>query len=358
MRKSIALLSVLISPVMAAAAPLCALPAPAVMPPALHASTVDTPASTTAQPQPGSTSGPPLPAALANIPFATHVASSGATLIDLGASHGLHAIGARSGDQFMLFDMTPDGEAAVSGAPIELSVGQLQSIAGGNITELGAQHGLAGFFVRSGQQFQVFYGSPDKERVIPGVMWDASGKDLTREQLARIPGAIPTVEVDSVGANGGAAVPSAPALPLVEKAAFGTIGPATAPRLFMLIDPQCVYSIHAFQMLRPFAESGRIQLSVIPLAVLDYEDRGQSTKSALALLSDPSDRLVAAWQTGSVDNVPNADAAQRLRQNMAIASAIGLKGTPTFVWRKPDGSEGRIDGLPGSVDALIASIGS
>jgi len=143
MRKSIALLSVLISPAMAAAAPLCALPAPAVMPPALHASTVDTPASTTAQPQPGSTSGPPLPAALANIPFATHVASSGATLIDLGASHGLHAIGARSGDQFMLFDMTPDGEAAVSGAPIELSVGQLQSIAGGNITELGAQHGLA-----------------------------------------------------------------------------------------------------------------------------------------------------------------------------------------------------------------------
>ena len=34
----------------------------------------------------------------------------------------------------MLFDVTPDGAAAVSGAPIELSVAQLQSIAAGNIT--------------------------------------------------------------------------------------------------------------------------------------------------------------------------------------------------------------------------------
>jgi hypothetical protein len=43
---------------------------------------------------------------------------------------------------------------------------------------------------------------------------------------------------------------------------------------------------------------------------------------------------------------------------MAIAEAIGLKGTPTFVWRKPNGTEGRLDGLPGDVPAFIASIGS
>ena len=208
MRKLVALLSVLASPVMAAAPPLCALPAPAVMPPALRVSVGDTSPSKPSQPQPALTSGPPLPAALANIPFATHVASSGATLIDLGASHGLtcdrrpqRAINS------MPFDVTPDGAAAVSGAPIELSVAQLQSIAAGNITKLGVQHGLPGFFVRSGQQFQVFYGSPDQERVIPGVMWDASGKDLTREQVARIPGAIPTVEVVASLQSGAAARP-------------------------------------------------------------------------------------------------------------------------------------------------------
>jgi hypothetical protein len=43
---------------------------------------------------------------------------------------------------------------------------------------------------------------------------------------------------------------------------------------------------------------------------------------------------------------------------MAIAQAIGLKGTPTLIWRKSDGAEGRIDGIPMSMDALVSSIGS
>jgi thiol:disulfide interchange protein DsbG len=34
-----------------------------------------------------------------------------------------------------------------------------------------------------------------------------------------------------------------------------------------------------------------------------------------------------------------------------------LKGTPTFIWRKPDGTEGRIDGIPTSIDALVSSVG-
>jgi thiol:disulfide interchange protein DsbG len=43
---------------------------------------------------------------------------------------------------------------------------------------------------------------------------------------------------------------------------------------------------------------------------------------------------------------------------MEVAQAIGVKGTPTFVWRKTDGTEGRIDGLPASVPDLLASVGS
>jgi len=36
---------------------------------------------------------------------------------------------------------------------------------------------------------------------------------------------------------------------------------------------------------------------------------------------------------------------------------VGIKGTPTFVWRKADGTEGRIDGVPNSVDAMVAAVG-
>jgi hypothetical protein len=60
----------------------------------------------------------------------------------------------------MLFEVAADGQAAVSGATVELTPEQLKTIASGNITDLGVEHGLRGFFVRSGPQFQVFYVTP------------------------------------------------------------------------------------------------------------------------------------------------------------------------------------------------------
>jgi hypothetical protein len=295
---------------------------------------------------------------MASIPFVQHVASAGAVVTDLGEAHGMRAVAARSGDQFMLFEVTPDGRAAVSGAMVELTPTQLKTIANGNMTDLSVEHELAGFFVRSGAQFQVFYETPDKERLIPGVMWDAAGKDVTRQQIAHIPGAVPTVVVGGETGQSRSTGGSVAALTLLQKASFGTIGPASAPHLFMLVDPQCIYSVRALQMLEPYAAAGRLQVSVIPLSVLDNEDQGQSTRSALALLSKPAGELVSAWQAGSINDPPSPEAAERLRANMAIAQAIGLKGTPTFIWRKPDGAEGRIDGIPMSMDALVSSIGS
>ena len=87
------------------------------------------------------------------------------------------------------------------------------------------------------------------------------------------------------------------------------------------------------------------------------QDQGQSTKSALALLSKPADQLVGAWTASDVAGPVVPEAASRLRGNMVIANAIGLHGTPTFIWKKADGSEGRLEGMPTSVDALLSSIG-
>jgi thiol:disulfide interchange protein DsbG len=346
-----------------AAPPQCSLPSPSPILLADHENPTLSPAPLAIAQGPAAAASPPskLLAALADLPFVKHVASAGAVISDLGASHGLRSIAARNGDQFMIFQITPDGQAAVSGALTDLTAAQLASAANGNATPLSTQHGLDGVFVRSGAQFQVFYITPDKERVIPGVMWDAAGKDLTREQVVNVPGAIPTVvvgDVVSAKTDGGPAAPSISALPLVQKANYGTVGSALAPHLWMLIDPQCVYSVRAYQMLHPFVEAGKIQLSIIPLSVLDYEDEGQSTKSALALLSKPGEQLVSSWQAGSVNDPPIPAAAARLQANMAIAQAIGLQGTPTLIWKRADGTEGRIDGVPTSVEALIASIGS
>jgi thiol:disulfide interchange protein DsbG len=96
---------------------------------------------------------------------------------------------------------------------------------------------------------------------------------------------------------------------------------------------------------------------VIPLSILDGEDNGLSTRTALSLVSLPSDLLVAAWESGQASGPAASDAGTRLQGNMAAAAAIHLQGTPTFVWRKVGGTEGRLDGVPPDVGSLIASIG-
>jgi len=87
----------------------------------------------------------------------------------MGDYHGLRRVIARTGDQFMLLSSTPDGQAVVAGLMSDLSAADLSQIAGGNLTELGMLHGLRGLLVKSGVQFQVFYATPDGQRVIPGV---------------------------------------------------------------------------------------------------------------------------------------------------------------------------------------------
>ena len=217
-----------------------------------------------------------------------HVTSAGAVLTGLGESHGMRAVAARRGDQFMLFEVTPDGQAAVSGATVELTPDQLETIASGNITDLGVEHGLQSFFVRSGPQFQVFYTTPDKERLIPGVMWDVRGKDLTRQQIAHIPGAVPTVVVGRRRAPGVERHSSCCRSTAARAEGFFRHDRSRIGAAVVYVDPQCIYSVRALQMLQHYVAGGRLQISIVPLSVLDHEDQGQSTRSALGLLSKPA----------------------------------------------------------------------
>ena len=126
--------------------------------------------------------------------FLTRLTEAGAQVLDFGMVHGLRLVGARSGQEFRVFSMLPDGSAAVEGAPLAMSVDQLTRLAANEITQLGRVAGFDGLFVRSGGHFQVFYSSPDGQAVVPGILRSAEGKNLTRQQMQGVPGAIPTVE--------------------------------------------------------------------------------------------------------------------------------------------------------------------
>jgi len=175
---------------------------------------------------------------------------------------------------------------------------------GAQLLDLGVQHGLQTVFATNGSTFQVFYLAPDGQAAVGGVMWDSAGHNITRSQVATIEGTISTVTIGSPAAptpvppapDQAAGEPSKSALKAAEATVFGTTGPATAPRLYVFIDPLCSFSVRAMDQLRPYIASGKLQVAVIPLSVLDYEDQGRSTIAAEGLLSLPADQIVAAWR--------------------------------------------------------------
>ena len=235
---------------------------------------------------------------------------------------------------------------------------------GAQLYELGEVHGLHSVFAVAGESFQVFYLSPDGQMAIRGIAQDASGKNLTRDQVAQVPGAIPTVVLSgeprsSSAASQGAGpaalhVSATSPLQTVQATTYGTEGHDDAPRLWMFADPQCSFSRRAMQQLQPYVISGRVQVAVIPVSLLDHEDQGLSTARAEVMLSLPREQMVEAWAGNQLAGPAEAGAIATLQANMMAADRIGLVGTPTFIWRKADGSEGRADGIPTDLEAMIA----
>ena len=80
---------------------------------------------------------------------------------------------------------------------------------GAEAFDIGTSHGLRGVFARKGDTFQVFYITPDNQAVIGGVMWDGTGHNITRDQVAPIDGAIPTVTIGDVPGETAAQTPQA-----------------------------------------------------------------------------------------------------------------------------------------------------
>jgi len=200
---------------------------------------------------------------------------------------------------------------------------------------------------------------------VRGIAQDAAGKNLTRDQVAHVPGVIPTVVLGSEPRSSSSAVPGAgPAalhvpttspLQVVQATTYGVEGSDDAPRLWVFVDPQCSFSRRAMQLLHPYIASGRVQAVVVPVSLLDHEDQGLSTTRAETMLSLPREQMVAAWAENRLTGPIDASAVASLQANMVAADRIGLVGTPTFLWRKADGSEGRADGIPANLEAMVAS---
>ncbi|KXV69887.1 thiol:disulfide interchange protein [Acetobacter cerevisiae] len=264
-----------------------------------------------------------------------HLTGSGARLSGQGVFHGFETGVAYTSDRVFVYFMPKGRRGVLGGTAIPVPYDTLRSLSGKRATDLEPWQGIRGMFLQNGTHFQVIYAAPDGQAAIAGSLWDASGRDITRQQIQHIPGAVPTVHMDNAQIT------------------------ETAPSAVMLIDPQCMYSIRAAQNLMPLVQSGKLHLKVVPLSVLDYEDRGESTLNAKAMLSYSPRDMVRAWIDGHLHeraDSPSAEAADQLESNGAFAKSISLKGTPTFLWIKKDGALGRFEGNPTNKESFLREL--
>ncbi len=240
---------------------------------------------------------------------------------------------------------------------------QTVASAGAKIYELPTPSELEGLrtaFAVNGSAFQVFYVPPHGAAVIRGIAQGPSGENLTLAQTSAIPGVVPAIDIRE-----GAALVDGSAVKTAAAATFGLWGRDGAPRVYMFVDPLCSFSLRAMTTLKPAIDAGRLQVAVVPVAITDGETGGHSTPAALAMLSvTPRDGMAPrwmadwrAWAGQDPSNPQPSDAYAALRRNAAAAKAIGLRGTPTFLWAKPDGSDGRMEGAPADLNGLLAMIG-
>ncbi|TDH62363.1 hypothetical protein E2C06_12200 [Dankookia rubra] len=259
---------------------------------------------------------------IARSPALARIAKNGATLLDLGTDDGIRTVFAYLGENMEVFHVSRSGR----------------------------------FAVRSGRLMDMAEPDPAK-------------RDLTIRRASIIPGVIPSVDMRNQG-RPQESVQAAPqaqdgnaVLEKLEKADFGVAGRSDAPRLYAFIDPLCSFSVRLIEALRPHIAAGRIQVAMVPLALIDHETNGRSTPAAQTLLSQPSEAMDPSWR-GMVDAVrakrpdsfaPTDDGRARLARNMALAASLQVQATPTLVWRQADGTpRAQMGGQ--DLDQVIASL--
>ncbi|MCE2576686.1 DsbC family protein [Komagataeibacter sp. FNDCR2] len=225
------------------------------------------------------------------------------------------------------------------------------------------QHGLRAVYARNGDHFRVFFITADNQAEIGGVMWDAAGHNITRDEVAPIRGTIPTVVLDtSRGTAGGAGASAVNPVGRLAATSFGLHGRKDAPRVYVVVDPLCPFSIRALQTLQPYVDAGRVQLAIVPISINDHENGGTSTPAATAMLSVPPDDMVSMWRRiitlehAPADISVSDGAAAALKLNLAAAHAIGVRGTPTVVWSDRKGMPHEEAGLPDDTDGFVAGL--
>ena len=210
--------------------------------------------------------------------------------------------------------------------------------------------GLTAYAAHMGTEPVALYVTPDGKHVIAGTLFDAGGKNLTTEALAKV---LDKPIADAVWGQ-------------LEKSHWIADGRESAPRtVYVFTDPNCPYCNKLWADARPWVDAGKVQLRHVmvgiltptsagkaaallneknPAAALDAYERGHVASNAKTLTSG---RPKPLGDDGVKPLAPVPSALQvRLDANAKLMASYGLRATPALVWKDAKGGVQMRQGAP------------
>ena len=258
---------------------------------------------------------------------------------------------------------------------------------GAEVVPLGARGGLKGYFVtpvRGGGYGLYVTGDG---HAVAGLLYGPDGTEITGAQLAAAragegsadergagpprTGGTPVVSAHAEIESSAPPSSSSTAAALFERsaAAFGFTLGERGPVVVLLGDAACPWSRSAAARLGREALAGRLQLRVVPVAVLG----AAAARRAVAIAAHPDP--ARAWFEGGAADTRAGDTragdtragetragdprpgdrtgAQRIARNNALLDGWRANAVPLIAWRAPDGAVGHRIGDVDDVDAWL-----
>ena len=252
---------------------------------------------------------------------------------------------------------------------------------GAEIVPLGARGGMNGYFVTPAKGGGYSLYVAEDGHAVAGLLYGPDGTEITGAQLAAVragaaaaqqAGAAPpetlvpetlvpetaapavVAHAESESSRRAGSSPAFARLFERSAAAFGfTIG-ERGPVAVLLGDPTCSFSRSAAARLGHAALDGRLQLRVVPVAVLG----AAAARRAVVIAAHPEP--ARAWfEGGGIADLRAADraGAQRIARNNAIFDEWGATAVPLIAWRAPGGAVGHRIGDIDDVGAWLVRTG-
>jgi len=267
---------------------------------------------------------------------------------------------------------------------------------GAKVYYLGKNAGVDGWFIIKDNQVQIGYVPPENKNLIFGVLIDKDGQStsalqiknlydnnpevgklLTNMQTPATPptqtapapsqinsydmgippipmAASPNPSVPSIAAP--AASPGERLLQALQTAAGVNIGAASAPRLSMVVDPNCPHCQAAWRALRDPVFASKLQIRLVPIGEVDPD----SERAAAQLLG--SANPLEAWDKyiggdhNQLAGTPDGIRLTAVHNNRLLVDAWHIQMTPYMVYRAKDGQVKIVQGEPQQAAAIVNDI--